>query len=629
MHEHAGMGSQLSEQRTHATRRIEAPRSRAFSVLLCLFLFSVRVLFLCAPVPAHLCIVKGTEFYDAKTRSYVDFPITDVLQMIGRAGRPQFDSEAKAVVLVQESKKAFYINFLNSPFPVESSLLTQLHNHINAEICSSGTIKSIADSFDYLSWTFFFRRLLLNPSYYGLESTDKEALNAFLRKLVGGILGDLANAGLILMPPLSADGKQDDGGKIVPLTLGKIASFYYLHWRTMTVFSERLRPDSSVEALLETLAQAKEFEELPVRHNEDKVNAELARDPGIHWKVDGTAWDSAHTKTHLLLQSHLSRLDFDVSDYYTDLKSVLDQTIRVLQAMVDTISEAGWIAAARNTMRLMQMIVQGRWENDSTLLNLPGMDPHAAAGSNPKMRAALEGADLRSLSALARADRNKVQSLLRKAGASEKQEREFMEVLGRMPVVNMSLATSIESAASSSSSSSSSSASTSASRSLSLSAPLSLPAGCGSFPLTVTLHRTNVNPSVRIVTPVFSKPKDEGWWLIVGVSSMPGHAATESEPSPQDELVAIKRVNNLKKTSVIQLKIAVPPQQRQAHYTVHLVSDSYLGLDSQHSFQVTVGSQAQAAAGAGGRNNKPAPASASAAAAAAAAAAADPDDIYN
>lgn len=37
--------------------------------------------------PAHLVIIKGTEFYDGKTRRYVDMPITDVLQMMGRAGK--------------------------------------------------------------------------------------------------------------------------------------------------------------------------------------------------------------------------------------------------------------------------------------------------------------------------------------------------------------------------------------------------------------------------------------------------------------------------------------------------------------------------------------------------------------
>ena len=41
--------------------------------------------------PAHLVVVKGTEYYDGKLKRYVDFPVTDILQMIGRAGRPQFD----------------------------------------------------------------------------------------------------------------------------------------------------------------------------------------------------------------------------------------------------------------------------------------------------------------------------------------------------------------------------------------------------------------------------------------------------------------------------------------------------------------------------------------------------------
>ena len=70
--------------------------------------------------PAHLVIIKGTEFFDGKTRRYVDFPITDVLQMIGRAGRPQFDDQGVATIFVQEEKKHFYKKFLYEPFPVES-----------------------------------------------------------------------------------------------------------------------------------------------------------------------------------------------------------------------------------------------------------------------------------------------------------------------------------------------------------------------------------------------------------------------------------------------------------------------------------------------------------------------------
>lgn len=63
-------------------------------------------------LPARLVILKGTEFFDGKVRRYVDMPITDVLQMIGRAGRPQFDTEAVACVFVHQEKKQFYRRFL-------------------------------------------------------------------------------------------------------------------------------------------------------------------------------------------------------------------------------------------------------------------------------------------------------------------------------------------------------------------------------------------------------------------------------------------------------------------------------------------------------------------------------------
>ena len=64
-------------------------------------------------------------------------PITDVLQMMGRAGRPQFDDHGVACVFVHDVKKHFYKKFLYEPFPVESSLLGVLPDHLNAEIGKS------------------------------------------------------------------------------------------------------------------------------------------------------------------------------------------------------------------------------------------------------------------------------------------------------------------------------------------------------------------------------------------------------------------------------------------------------------------------------------------------------------
>ncbi|XP_060169501.1 DExH-box ATP-dependent RNA helicase DExH14 isoform X3 [Lycium barbarum] len=110
-------------------------------------------------LPAHLVIIKGTEYYDGKAKRYVDFPITDILQMMGRAGRPQYDQHGKAVILVHEPKKSFYKKFLYEPFPVESSLREQLHDHFNAEIVT-GTISHKEDAVHYLTWTYLFRRLM-------------------------------------------------------------------------------------------------------------------------------------------------------------------------------------------------------------------------------------------------------------------------------------------------------------------------------------------------------------------------------------------------------------------------------------------------------------------------------------
>ena len=58
-------------------------------------------------------------------------PITDILQMMGRAGRPQYDRTGVAVIMVHDPKKSFYKKFLYEPFPVESSLAEQvaLHPH--------------------------------------------------------------------------------------------------------------------------------------------------------------------------------------------------------------------------------------------------------------------------------------------------------------------------------------------------------------------------------------------------------------------------------------------------------------------------------------------------------------------
>ncbi len=59
----------------------------------------------------------------------------------------------------------------------------------------------------------------------------------------------------------------------------------------------------------QVLCSVHEYDELPVRHNEDALNAALARE--VRWPNDSWAFDDPHTKANLLLQvrgSWLGRL---------------------------------------------------------------------------------------------------------------------------------------------------------------------------------------------------------------------------------------------------------------------------------------------------------------------------------
>lgn len=56
--------------------------------------------------------------------------------------------------------------------------------------------------------------------------------------------------------------------EVIPGTLGRIASFYYLHYTTMKLFYDSINDANDLNSLLQVLCDAGEYDELPVRHNE-------------------------------------------------------------------------------------------------------------------------------------------------------------------------------------------------------------------------------------------------------------------------------------------------------------------------------------------------------------------------
>lgn len=82
-----------------------------------------------------MVIIMGVQFFEGKEHRYVDYPVMDVLQMMGRACRPREDERSRCVLMCQQTRKDFYKKFLSEGLPIESHLPTHLlHDYFLAEI---------------------------------------------------------------------------------------------------------------------------------------------------------------------------------------------------------------------------------------------------------------------------------------------------------------------------------------------------------------------------------------------------------------------------------------------------------------------------------------------------------------
>ena len=78
-----------------------------------------------------------------------DIFLFKVLQMIGRAGRPQFDTSATAVIMTTRGKKEHYEKLISGSNPIESGMLRFIREHLNTEIVA-GTINDVSQAFDWM-----------------------------------------------------------------------------------------------------------------------------------------------------------------------------------------------------------------------------------------------------------------------------------------------------------------------------------------------------------------------------------------------------------------------------------------------------------------------------------------------
>lgn len=59
-------------------------------------------------LPAYAVVIKGTQVYDSGKGAFVDLSILDVLQIFGRAGRPQYEDQGVGYICTTYDKIDHY-----------------------------------------------------------------------------------------------------------------------------------------------------------------------------------------------------------------------------------------------------------------------------------------------------------------------------------------------------------------------------------------------------------------------------------------------------------------------------------------------------------------------------------------
>lgn len=476
---------------------------------------------------AHLVVVMGTQYYDGRESTHSDYPVTDLLQMMGRASRPLVDNSGKCVILCHAPRKEYYKKFLYEAFPVESHLHHYLHDNINAEVVV-GVIQNKQDAVDYITWTFMYRRLPQNPNYYNLQGVSHRHLSDHLSELVESTLSDLEASKCVAI---------EEEFLLSPLNLGMIASYYYISYTTIERFSSSLSSKTKLKGLLEILASASEYEQLPIRPGEEEVIRKLINHH--RFSFESPKFTDPHVKANALLQAHFSR-QMIVGNMAADQQEVLIFASRLLQAMVDVISSSGWLSLALLTMEVSQMVTQGMWERDSMLLQLPHFTKELTkrCQENP-------GRSIETVFDLVEMEDEERRELLQ---MSDSQLMDIARFCNRFPNID-----------------------------LTYEVLDSDNIGAGE---DVSVHvslerdlegRTEVGP---VEAPRYPKAKEEGWWLVVG-------------DTKTNQLLAIKRVA-LQRKSRVKLDFTAPTEAGKKTYTLYFMCDSYLGCDQEYSFTVDV-----------------------------------------
>ncbi|XP_063216093.1 probable ATP-dependent DNA helicase HFM1 [Bacillus rossius redtenbacheri] len=371
-------------------------------------------------LPAHLVVIKSTQQYVAG--EYREYSETQVLQMIGRAGRPQFDTAATAVIMTREVTRAKYEKLVEGKELVESSLHRHLPEHLNAEVVLK-TICELSVAMDWIRSTFLYVRVMRNPRHYGFPChVERRGIERRLEELCLRELHELSHAKLITLNVYD----------VSPTEMGRLMARYYIAFESMKTFGQICGTESLSE-MLELVSRCREFQDIQLRVNEKRtLNAlnDNKKKEGIRFPLQGNI-KTREMKVNCLAQAVFGCLPVPDISLSQDMMKIVRIGERLVKCLLQLKQVRQHFSSLLSTLLLSKCFRRRLWENS----------PYVSRQFDrigPNLSALLVAAGKTSFQALAEANPRDLERILNKPPPIGNR---IQEMAKRMPNCSLDLQT--------------------------------------------------------------------------------------------------------------------------------------------------------------------------------------------
>jgi pre-mRNA-splicing helicase BRR2 len=276
-------------------------------------------------LPAHTVIIKGTQVYNPEKGVWTELSPLDIMQMLGRAGRPQFDTYGEGIIITGHSELQYYLSLMNQQLPIESQFISRLADNLNAEIVL-GTVQNAKEACTWLGYTYLYIRMLRNPVLYGI-GVDALERDQFLEER----RADLIHSAAALLDKNNLIKYDKKSGYFQVTDLGRIASFYYITHGTMATYNEHLKPTMGDIELCRLFSLSEEFKYVTVRHEEKMELGKLLERVPIPVKE---SLEDPSAKINVLLQAYISQLKLEGLSLTSDMIFVTQVSLSVFMVLL-------------------------------------------------------------------------------------------------------------------------------------------------------------------------------------------------------------------------------------------------------------------------------------------------------